>query len=420
MSLFPRRPALSATTTMLHTQDPLPQRRNCREPTSNTDRRGGVHSNMKGLLLLEEAYPTKYWLGSLPLLGASPIDFTFATLHGRRELHDAAEGLGMKTVWLDCRSSLDYPLAVARLTRLMRRERFGILHLNESIQAALGGIASQLSSTGIRIFHRHHLRIEGSHRLYSWLATKSSHVTMGVSHAVARQAMSEGADPLSVKVAHNGVPEPRDVSAMEIAAIKRELDIPMHHLVVLTLGVLRPEKGQGDLLRAIPHLREHHASFTAVVVGSEPHRVRDPKAAPGQYASELRSLAARIGGSVRFVDHQADTAPWFAAADVVVVPSHTETFGLVAAEAMAAAKPVVSSDAAGLREIVEHGVTGSVVGVGEPRSLAASVAAMLQSSHLRAQYGAEGRSRYLERFTLQAMVARWIEVYSEATRSINR
>lgn len=372
---------------------------------------------MKGLILLEEAYPTKYWLGSLPLLGESPIDFTFATLHERRDLHEAAERLGMRTVWLECRSSLDYPRAIAKLTGLMRTDAFDILHLNESIQAALGGIASLLSRTGVRVFHRHHLRIEGSHRLYSWLGTKTSHVTMAVSRAVAEQAISEGADPSTVKIAHNGVPEPREVSDKERAAIRAGLNIPEGHSVILMLGLLRSEKGQADLLRAIPHLTERHHSFTLVIVGSEPHRVRDPQAAPGEHMTELRSLATRVGGSVRFVDHQPDTAPWFATADIVVVPSRTETFGLVAAEAMASVKPVVCTDAGGLPEIVIDGVTGSVVPTGAPEALAASVAELLERPTLRAEYGAAGRRRFLEHFTLQAMVNRWIDVYFEAGKN---
>lgn len=376
-----------------------------------------MHPRMKGLLLLEEAYPTKYWLGSLPLLGASPIDFTFATLHGRRELHEAAERAGMKTMWLGCRSSLDYPSAISRLTKLIRTEKFDILHLNESIQAALGGIASRWARSGIRIFHRHHLRIEGTHRLYSSLATRTSHLTMAVSQAVADEALREGTRPSTVRVAYNGVPEPRSVSSGEAPAIKRSLGTPDNHALVLMLGLLRPEKGQASLLKAVPHLLDQCSNFTIAIVGSEPERVRNPRAPLGEYALELRSLAAQVGGSVRFVDHQTDTAPWFAAADVVVVPSHTEAFGLVAAEAMATGRPVVCTGVGGLPEIVTDDETGLVVPNLDPQGLAAAIFRLLSQPRLRADYGKAGRARYRAHFTLNAMVRRWIEVYAESVRS---
>lgn len=377
----------------------------------------GHTGTSSALLLLEEAYPTKYWLAALPLLAGSSYDFTFATLHGRRALHDAAENLGMRSAWLDCSNSRHYPKAVRNLSKILRREQPSILHLNESIQASLGGIASKMSGVGVRIFHRHHLRIEGTHRLHTYVATKLSHMTMAVSQSVADQALREGADPDHVRVAHNGVAHPREVSREETEAIKNRLGIPSHHAVIVTIGLLREEKGQGTLLQAVSQLfdKDETASISVVLVGSEPHRVRDPDATEGAYARNLRAEAAHLGDRVHFVEHQIDTAPWFAIADIVAVPSSTETFGLVAAEAMASKCAIIGSDVDGLREVITNDETGSTVPAQDHRALAGAISRLLDDPALRRRYANAAYERYFERFTIEAMVGRWLDIYREAT-----
>lgn len=139
--------------------------------------------------------------------------------------------------------------------------------------------------------------------------------------------------------------------------------------LVLYAGRLVYEKGVHDLLRAMPKLRRRHPGIRLVIAGTGPHD------------SALRDLARslRLGRSVRFAGFvgEEDLAALAAAADCAVVPSIYEPFGLVALEAAAAGTPLVVADVGGLREFVEHGITGLRFTPGDHAGLADTVSALL-------------------------------------------
>ena len=122
---------------------------------------------------------------------------------------------------------------------------------------------------------------------------------------------------------------------------------------ILVVGRLGRHKGQDIALDAFAILRARGWNAVLELAGS---------VFPGNewYEAELRARALRLGVSewVRFLGFRSDVKELYAAADVVVVPSRTEPFGLVAIEAMAAERPVVASNVGGLAEIVRDGITG--------------------------------------------------------------
>jgi glycosyltransferase involved in cell wall biosynthesis len=96
---------------------------------------------------------------------------------------------------------------------------------------------------------------------------------------------------------------------------------------------------------------------------------------------------------VRYVGVVDDVVPLLAAADVLLLPSETESFGLVALEAMASGVPVVASDVGGLPEVVEHGVTGFLAPVGDVDAMAAYCLELLKDGDRAAAYAANARKR---------------------------
>ncbi len=101
-----------------------------------------------------------------------------------------------------------------------------------------------------------------------------------------------------------------------------------------------------------------------------------------------------LGSRVRFlgaVEHE-DLADYYALADICVVPSRTETFGLVALEAQALGTPVVASAVGGLTEIVADGETGILVADREPQAFAAAIASLLDDPALRERMGEAARA----------------------------
>ena len=174
--------------------------------------------------------------------------------------------------------------------------------------------------------------------------------------------------------------QPRDQSEA-----RRELDLPEDGKVLLAVGRVEPLKGFDILIRALAEMTER-ASVTLVIVGG------DARAA-AEFA-RLTAIAEEVGVSsqVRFVgatDHQR-VACYYNAADVVVVPSFYESFGLVALEALASGVPVVASRVGGLTSTVADGRNGYLIPWRCPEPFAEKIDLLLANPPLRLALGRAG------------------------------
>jgi glycosyltransferase involved in cell wall biosynthesis len=154
--------------------------------------------------------------------------------------------------------------------------------------------------------------------------------------------------------------------------------------IVLHVGRLAPEKNLGVLIaawRRAHDLVEGRAAFTAAGEGPE-----------------ARAIAAALP-FVRLLGFlpRPDLAKLYASADVCVFPSHTETCGLVALEAMASGVAVIAADAGGLRESLQQDVSGVLVSPHDPNGYADAIAALVRDPARRFALGAAARERALER-----------------------
>lgn len=183
--------------------------------------------------------------------------------------------------------------------------------------------------------------------------------------------------------------------------------------LVLFVGRLRYYKGVDVLIEAAPRI-----DARILVVGA------------GPMERQWRRLAAKSSATsrIRFLGQVPDDELplYYAAADVVVLPSshRSEAFGQVLLEAMAAGRPVVSTElGTGTSFVNQHGETGMVVAVGDADALAEAVNTLLLDPERRRRMGTNGRQRVLEEFRVEQMVDRTIDVYREAlmaTRGPNR
>ena len=221
------------------------------------------------------------------------------------------------------------------------------------------------------------------------------------------------ADPDRVAVVPPGVdlevfsPGPR-------AAARRLLGVPADSYLLLFVGRIQPLKAPDVLLRAAarlvrqrPELRDR--LVVAVVGGPSGSGLAHPEA--------LHSLAAELGllDVVRFVPPvPQDRLPdWYRAADVTVVPSYSESFGLVAIESQACGTPVVAAAVGGLRTAVADGVSGVLLDGHDPQEYA-EVLADLAAEPARLATLSRGALLHAGRFSWAATAAGMLEVYSEA------
>jgi D-inositol-3-phosphate glycosyltransferase len=156
---------------------------------------------------------------------------------------------------------------------------------------------------------------------------------------------------------------------------RKELGLRDAQFIVLYVGRFAPVKGLDRLIAAAAHLRSHRGLMFVIIGGDD----RQTHA-----LAELRRLArkASVEGIVRFqgrVEH--DLLPLhYSAADVLVVPSYYESFGLVALESLACGTPVIATNVGAMDTLIKDGKTGLLVDTPSPRSLASAIERFILAS----------------------------------------
>jgi D-inositol-3-phosphate glycosyltransferase len=221
-----------------------------------------------------------------------------------------------------------------------------------------------------------------------------------------------GADPSRIEVVPPGV-EHAFFSPGDRAGARHALGLG-DHPVLLFVGRIQPLKGLPVAVGALAEL--HRPDAELVVVGG-------PSGADGERElREVLELADHLGvrHQIRFVPPQPHhlLSTYYRAADVVLVPSRSESFGLVALEAAACGVPVVAAAVGGLRTLVDHGRTGFLVEQREPAAFASAVGALLADPGFAARVGADA-ARRAQDFTWSTAAARLRRIYGDlALRSL--
>ena len=120
-----------------------------------------------------------------------------------------------------------------------------------------------------------------------------------------------------------------------------------------------------------------------------------------------------IADRIKYLGNQERIETVIPCADVILQPSEHESFGLVALEAMACEVPVIGTDSGGVREVVEHGVTGYLCEVGDTEAMAGYALALFNDPERAREMGRQGRVRALERFSREIIIPQYEALYRE-------
>ena len=247
------------------------------------------------------------------------------------------------------------------------------------------------------------IKVPYGHRRY--LANKSllqrgAAQFIAVSEFIKSKLLEQGYSEGSVKVHYIGV----DTKLFSPGVAESER-------MVLFVGRLVERKGLDYLIRAMGEVQREQGDLELVVIGDGPLR------------GELQTLAKEQLRRYRFlgVKSPSEVRDWmnrsciFAAPSVKLDSGEEEGFGMVFIEAQAMRKPVVSFDSGGIREAVEHGVTGFLASERDWRALAKHLALLASDDALRRRFGLAGRDRVLRQFDIEKQTALLEDIYTDVS-----
>jgi D-inositol-3-phosphate glycosyltransferase len=198
------------------------------------------------------------------------------------------------------------------------------------------------------------------------------------------------------------------------------IGVPQCNQMLLYVGRIEPLKGIDTLIEALQLMRKAGVSVCLAVIGGEP---QGELPAPNSEMARLHDLRQQynLEDNIVFLGKRSqDTLPYYySAAEIVVVPSHYESFGMVALEAMACGTPVVASQVGGLAFLVQDGVTGYTVPVDDPAALADRLTLLMQDPALRRQLGQQAAS-YAQGYSWEKIAGRMIGLYNSIFETTGR
>lgn len=309
--------------------------------------------------------------------------------------------------------------AVMRLAQLFRRLRPDIVHTHTSKAGFVGRMAARLARVPTIIHTPHgHIYAPGSEiagvpdgfRRRCFLAAERVAARWTDCLTTLTDAEREESIALGLctrersRTINNGVASDfASVDPAERARVREELGIPQSIPVAMSVGRLDSVKGHVYFVDAAAIVAKDVPDAVCVLVGS------------GSEEEVLRRRAAelRLGERLIFLGRRTDVGRLLCAADVFVLPSLYEGFGLAAAEAMAAGLPVVGTRVGGLPEVVVDGETGFLVPPKSAEALAVPVVRLMRDVSLRSKLGEAGRRRFRLLFTAQRMVQAFEGLYTE-------
>jgi len=278
----------------------------------------------------------------------------------------------------DVRSFLD-------ILRYLKNERPDIVHLNSSKIGVLGSLAARMAGVSKIIFTAHGWAFNEDRSLMSkaliyclyWVTVLLSTQTITVSKATRQQISFFPFIQKKIAVIPNGIHEPLFFTKEEARAkLAQRLSSPIPHeaTVIGAVGELHPIKGFRYLIESVALLSKKAPLVLIMGEGGE----RKP------LESLIREQNAEK--NVFLLGHVEDAERYLKALDLMIIPSLSEAFCYVAAEAGVAESPVIASAVGGIPEIVQTGKTGLLVAPREPEELAQAIDLLLKNPEAGREY----------------------------------
>jgi N-acetyl-alpha-D-glucosaminyl L-malate synthase BshA len=302
-----------------------------------------------------------------------------------------------------------YTLALAtKMATVAETENLDLLHVHYAIPHSISGILARESLKPkrylpvITTLHGTDITLVGADRSYLPITrygiVQSDGVT-AISHYL-KEATKESFQFDDIEVIPNFICQ-TDYARHPVDELRSTL-APQGEPLLVHVSTFRPVKRPGDCVEILARVLQQGISTRLVMVGDGAERTN----------LEHRARCLGVYGKCIFVGKQPKIVDYLSAADVLLLPSEQESFGLAALEAMACEVPVVASRVGGIPEVVTDGETGFLSEVGDVDKMAVDAARLLNDPILRREMGKRARESAVSRYRTDIVIPQYIEFYN--------
>jgi N-acetyl-alpha-D-glucosaminyl L-malate synthase BshA len=300
---------------------------------------------------------------------------------------------------------------VTKLVELAEAHGLDLIHAHYAVpHAASAYLAKQILNSSrlktLTTLHGTDITLVGAdpsfHRVVKFAIEKSDGVT-AVSRYLRNRTVEEFDIKREIRVIPNFVEVERPSQLVDPCS--RETFAPRQEKILMHASNFRPVKRIGDVVRVFARVREK-VPAKLLLIGDGPERLFIQ-----QLVRELR-----LGADVHFLGEQDQLEPLFLCADLFLLPSEQESFGLTALEAMNCGVPVIATDVGGLPEVITHGETGYLFPVGDIANMAAQAGALLTDPARHELFRAQARNRARQSFNADEIIPLYEAYYEELLR----
>lgn len=297
---------------------------------------------------------------------------------------------------------------IGQLRRVLEARAPDLVQTHNVKSHLLAGLLRRRRAFPWIAFHHGYTTTDLKMRVYNqfnrWSLPAADRVVT-VCGAFAEDLVRSGVRRDRIRVRHNTIEPAPPITSAERCAARAQFGLPADAKVVLAVGRLSREKAHAGLIRAFAELRQKNAAFDArlVIVGDGPERPR------------LEGLAAdrNVAGVVHFAGQQTVVRPYYAAADLLALPSHSEGSPNVLLEAMAYELPVVATAVGGIPEIVEDERSALLVPPGSVHELGEAMGRLLSRPELANRLVAAARLCVRDRHSPAGYATAILDIYRE-------
>ena len=303
-----------------------------------------------------------------------------------------------------------YSIALAsQMAEVVNKEGLDVIHAHYAIPHAVSAYLAKQMLGGklpvVTTLHGTDITLVGNDRQFAQITKfciqESDGVTV-VSESLRAETLETFSLDKEINTVYNFI-DPEEYRRVDNPEMRRYFARP-EEKIIIHISNFRPVKRIRDVVRVFAGINEELPAHL-LLVGDGPER------------SVAQQLAEKLGVAerVHFLGKQECVVQLLSVADLLLLPSEKESFGLAALEAMACGVPVVATDIGGIPEVVVHGECGYLAPLGDVAQMVSHGLAILANQQLHGKMACLARQRTMEKFHVENIVGQYEEIYSRVT-----